>query len=155
MKIGEVAQRVGVSISALRMYEQRGLIEAARSQGGTRHYDEENVGRFRAIVTLTRAEVSIDALARLARIRPENASGNGASRQVEAALTEMEAEMEARLKLLQSAHTDLRRAKQRLAGCHGCPKKPTRLNCIGCAVADQLQECQVMRIVWDQAPDDV
>lgn len=153
MKIGEVARRVGVSISALRMYEQRGLIEAVCSQGGTRHYDEENLERFRAIVSLTHADVSIDALARLARIRMENTTGDSASRQVEAALTEMEAEMQARLKLLESTYADLRLAKQRLAGCHGCRKTPTRLNCNGCAVADGLQECKVMRIVWDETDD--
>ncbi|MDP2795258.1 MAG: MerR family transcriptional regulator, partial [Sulfurisoma sp.] len=150
---GEVAQRVGVSVSALRLYEQRGLIEAGRSEGGTRHFSEEDVERFRAIVGLTRAEVSIDALARLARIRSENRSGDAASRRVEEVLTEVEADLAARLKRLQSARTDLRRAKQRLVGCHDCPKRPTRSNCAGCPVADKLLECQVMRIVWDRAPN--
>lgn len=152
MKIGEVARRVGVSVSALRLYEQRGLIEAGRSGGGTRHYGEEDMERLQAIVSLTRAEVQIDPLTRLARIRSESSSGAVASRQVEATLSEVEAEIEARLKLLQSARTDIRRAKQQLTGCHGCQKRPTRRNCTGCPVADELLECQVMRIVWDQVP---
>lgn len=152
MKIGEVARRVGVSVSALRLYEQRGLIEAGRSEGGTRHYGEEDMERLQAIVSLTRAEVQIDPLTRLARIRSESSSGAVASRRVEATLSEVEAEIEARLKLLQSARADIRRAKQQLTGCHGCPKRPTRRNCTGCPVADELLECQVMRIVWDQVP---
>lgn len=152
MKIGEVAHRVGVSVSALRMYEQRGLIKAGRSEGGTRHYDEGDVKRFNAIVGLTHAEVSIDNLARLARIRVESASGDAASRRVEATLAEMEAEIEVHLKLLQSARADIRRAKQRLAGCHGCRKQPTRHNCTGCPVADKLLQCHVTHIVWDQGP---
>lgn len=155
MKIGEVAQRIGVSVSALRLYERRGLIEADRSEGGTRHYGEEDVERFQAIVSLTRAEVPIDPLARLARIRSESPSGAVASQRVEAVLTEVEAEIEARLKLLQSARADIRRAKQRLTGCHSCPQRPTRRNCTGCPVANELLECQVMRIVWDQVPRDV
>lgn len=155
MKIGELARRVGVSISALRLYEQKGLIEAGRSEGGTRHYGQEDMARFKAIVSLTRAAVPIDSLTRIARIRPESASGAVAGRRVEAILADVEAEIEARLKLLQSARTDIRRAKQRLAGCRGCPKRPTRRNCTGCPVADELLECRVMRIVWDQEPKDV
>ena len=155
MKIGEIARRVGVSVSALRLYEQRGLIKAGRSEGGTRHYGEEDMKRFRAIVSLTRAEVPIDSLARLARIRVESSSGAVASRRVEAVLAEVEAEIEVRLKLLRSARADICRAKQHLTGCHGCPKRPTRRNCSGCPVADELLECQVMRIVWDQVPRDV
>lgn len=154
MKIGEVAQRVGVSVSTLRLYEQRGLIEASRSEGGTRHYNEEDAERFRAITSLTRAEVSIDALARLAEVRAKNASGDAASRQVEALLADIEAELQARIEQLQAAHSDLLRARERLVGCHDCRKKPDRQNCAGCPVAGELLECQVMRVVWDQAPDD-
>lgn len=155
MKIGELARRVGVSVSALRLYEQRGLIKAGRSEGGTRHYGEEDLERFRAIVSLTRVEVPIDPLARLACIRAESPSGDVASQRVEAVLAELEADMEMRLKLLQSARADIRRAKQHLTGCHGCPKCPTRQNCTGCPVAAELLACQVMRIVWDQVPKDV
>jgi len=155
MKIGELARRVGVSISALRLYEHRGLIEAGRSEGGTRHYSQEDMARFQAIVSLTRAEVPIDSLTRLARVRSESSSGAVASQRVEAILAEVEAEIEVRLKLLQSVRADIRHAKQRLAGCHGCPKRPTRRNCTGCPVADELLECQVMRIVWDQGRKDV
>ena len=154
MKIGEIAQRVGVSVSTLRLYEQRRLIESARSDGGTRHYTNEDEERFRAITSLTRADVSIETLARLACIRASNSSGDSASRQVEEIVSDVDAELTARIQQLQSVRTDLRRAKQQLAGCHGCPKRPTRHNCSGCAVASDLLKCQVMRVVWDQAPGD-
>lgn len=154
MKIGEVSQRVGVSISALRLYEQRGLIEAGRSGGGTRHYSEADVERFRAIVGLTRAEVSIDALAHLAGIRAESPTGAAASRQVGETLGEIEAELLARIEQLHKAYSDLQLAKTKLAGCHGCRKRPTLRNCTGCEVADDLLKCSVMHIVWDQKSSD-
>lgn len=154
MKIGEVAQRVGVSISALRMYEQRGLIAADRSSRGTRQYGEEDVARFQAIVGLTRAEVPIETVARLARIRLANATGNAAGREVQTVLNEMEAAMAARLAVLQAALDDLRQAQGRLAGCQGCSRLPTRENCSDCTVADSLLACPVMRVVWDQASSD-
>ncbi len=38
MTIGEVADRTGVSVSALRYYEEEGLIAALRSSGGQRRF---------------------------------------------------------------------------------------------------------------------
>ncbi len=154
MKIGEIARRVGMSVSALRMYEQRGLIEAARSPGGTRHYGDEELERFLAIVALTSAEVSIDDLVRLARVRPEHVSGDAASRRVESIMAEVEAGLMARLERIQKALADLQQARRRLAGCHGCQHRPTRANCADCPVAAELLECPVMRVVWDQAVHD-
>lgn len=154
MKIGDIAKRVGVSVSTLRMYEQRGLFRTSRSAGGTRHYSEEDVARISAIVAMAQAEVPIDSLAALALIRPSHTSGDAASRAVESDLSVIEAALDERLKLLQSIRTDLRRARQRLAGCHGCRKRPLRKNCAPCSVAGDLLETRVMRIVWDQDPPD-
>ncbi len=150
MKIGEVAQRVGVSISTLRMYEERGLILAGRSPRGTRHYGEEELARFQAIVGLIHAGVPIETLAQLASIRLGNPTGDSAGHQVEAVLKEMQAGLTARIEILRTALTDLRSAQDRLAGCHGCPIRPTRENCAACPVADKLLACSVMHVVWDQ-----
>lgn len=43
MKIGEVAVRAGVSVDALRFYEEKGLIKPLRTANGYRHYPEETL----------------------------------------------------------------------------------------------------------------
>lgn len=43
MKIGEVAVRAGVSVDALRFYEEKGLIKPQRSANGYRHYPDETL----------------------------------------------------------------------------------------------------------------
>ncbi|MFB9834664.1 MerR family transcriptional regulator [Actinoallomurus acaciae] len=43
MRIGELAERAGVSARALRYYEQQGLISARRGTNGYRQYDESDV----------------------------------------------------------------------------------------------------------------
>jgi DNA-binding transcriptional MerR regulator len=154
VKIGAIAQRVGVSVSALRLYEQRGLVATDRSPGGTRQYGEEELERFHAIVGLTRAEVRIEDLARLAGARSANSSGDTASRQVEDILAEVEAGLTTRLERLQNALLDIQQARSRLEGCHGCSRRPTRELCAGCPVADKLLACSVMRVVWDQGTRD-
>lgn len=49
MRIGELAARAGVSVRALRYYEEQGLLHSERTAGGQRDYEEaavERVGFF-------------------------------------------------------------------------------------------------------------
>ena len=46
LSIGEVAQRAGLATSALRYYEQEGLITAVRSSGGQRRYHRSVLRRL-------------------------------------------------------------------------------------------------------------
>ncbi|WP_280396684.1 MerR family transcriptional regulator [Nocardia carnea] len=45
MRIGELAQRTGVSERSLRYYEEQGLLTAQRTPGGHRDYPEQAVDR--------------------------------------------------------------------------------------------------------------
>ncbi|MEV6622334.1 MerR family transcriptional regulator [Amycolatopsis sp. NPDC051106] len=43
MRIGELAEKTGVSVRALRYYEEQGMLVPERSAGGHRHYSERGV----------------------------------------------------------------------------------------------------------------
>jgi DNA-binding transcriptional MerR regulator len=45
MRIGELAERTGVSVRALRYYEEQGLLTPERSESGQRHYSDKAVDR--------------------------------------------------------------------------------------------------------------
>lgn len=49
MRIGEVARQAGVSVRALRYYEEQDLLQAERSSGGQRRYQDSAVDRVRLI----------------------------------------------------------------------------------------------------------
>lgn len=49
MRIGEVAERAGVSTRALRYYEEQGLLESDRTSSGQRSYAEAAVERVQLI----------------------------------------------------------------------------------------------------------
>ncbi|PXX66881.1 DNA-binding transcriptional MerR regulator [Nocardia tenerifensis] len=49
MRIGELAERTGVSVRSLRYYEAKGLLTAERTSGGQREYAESAVDRVRRI----------------------------------------------------------------------------------------------------------
>ncbi|MFG2004924.1 MerR family transcriptional regulator [Spirillospora sp. NPDC048911] len=52
MRIGELATRSGVSVRALRYYEEQELLESSRTSGGQREYPEGAVDRVRLIQQL-------------------------------------------------------------------------------------------------------
>ncbi|GLZ62555.1 MerR family transcriptional regulator [Micromonospora sp. NBRC 107095] len=58
MRIGELATKTGVSVRALRYYEEQGLLTAARSGGGQRHYLDEAIDRVYLIQMLYAAGLS-------------------------------------------------------------------------------------------------
>ncbi|MGS2587436.1 MerR family transcriptional regulator [Streptomyces hebeiensis] len=58
MRIGELAKRTGVSVRALRYYEEQRLLPSDRSPGGQRHYPEQAVERVRMIQQLYGAGLS-------------------------------------------------------------------------------------------------
>ena len=65
MRIGEVARRSGVSVRALRYYEQQGLLSSARTSGGQRDYGDDAVGRVRFFQQLYAAGLSSRRIAEL------------------------------------------------------------------------------------------
>jgi MerR family redox-sensitive transcriptional activator SoxR len=67
--IGELAQRSGIAASALRFYEEQGLIRSERSAGGRRHYERAVLRRVAFIgaaqnvgLTLEQIRAALDSL---------------------------------------------------------------------------------------------
>jgi DNA-binding transcriptional MerR regulator len=58
MRIGELAARVGVSVRALRYYEEQRLLASVRSPSGQRQYPESAVDRVQLIQQLYAAGLS-------------------------------------------------------------------------------------------------
>ncbi|MEV0350722.1 MerR family transcriptional regulator [Nonomuraea sp. NPDC050680] len=58
MRIGELAARSGVSVRALRYYEEQGLLAAYRSASGQRRYPEAAADRVQLIQMLYAAGLS-------------------------------------------------------------------------------------------------
>ncbi|WP_405592734.1 MerR family transcriptional regulator [Streptomyces sp. NBC_01190] len=63
MRIGELAQRAGVSVRSVRYYEQQGLLTSTRSPSGQRHYTESEVERVGFIQRLYAAGLSSRTIA--------------------------------------------------------------------------------------------
>ncbi|NRQ32785.1 MerR family transcriptional regulator [Nonomuraea sp. NN258] len=65
MRIGELAAKTGVSVRALRYYEEQHLLVAERSASGQRHYPEDAVERVWLIQQLYAAGLASKSMADL------------------------------------------------------------------------------------------
>lgn len=65
MRLGELAERAGVSARALRYYEEQGLLDARRTASGQRVYPESAVDRVRLIQQLYTAGLASPLIATL------------------------------------------------------------------------------------------
>jgi MerR family redox-sensitive transcriptional activator SoxR len=63
MTIGEVARRSGVATSALRFYEERGLLLAERNAAGHRRYGRAVIRRVAFIVFAQRVGLTLEEIA--------------------------------------------------------------------------------------------
>jgi MerR family transcriptional regulator, redox-sensitive transcriptional activator SoxR len=127
LTIGALSDRTGVAPSALRFYEDEGLIHATRTPGGQRRYHREELRRVSFIrvaqqVGLSLAEIS-DALASL----PESRTPN--KRDWERLSASWRPRLDAQIQMLE-------RLRDRLHTCIGC----------GCL---SLRVCHLMN------PDDI
>ena len=78
LPIGELARRTGLSVSAIRFYEERGLIEALRTSGNQRRFLRGDIRRLSFILIAQRLGLSLaeieEALAGLPQGRTPNAA---------------------------------------------------------------------------------
>ncbi len=74
LTIGEVAQRSGVAASALRFYEERGLIASGRAGSGHRRFSRSVLRRIAFIVFAQRVGLSLEEIgSELAKLPPDRA----------------------------------------------------------------------------------
>jgi MerR family redox-sensitive transcriptional activator SoxR len=62
LSIGEVAERTGVATSALRFYEQEGLVRSVRSGGGQRRYERDVLRRVAFVRVAQRVGLTLDEI---------------------------------------------------------------------------------------------
>ena len=70
--ISVAAELAGLAVPTLRLYEQHGLIEPARTNGGTRRYSDADIGRLLRVKELVDSGVTLAATARVLNLEDDN-----------------------------------------------------------------------------------
>ncbi len=70
--ISVAAELAGVHPQTLRIYERKGLVDPARTVGGSRRYSERDIERLRRIHELTAAGLNLEGVRRVITLEDEN-----------------------------------------------------------------------------------
>lgn len=65
LKIGELAEKAGVSVRALRYYEEKGVLHPDRTHSGYRVFDDADVQTVDHIQTLLAAGLGLDLIGQI------------------------------------------------------------------------------------------
>jgi MerR family redox-sensitive transcriptional activator SoxR len=111
LSIGELARRTGLSVSAIRFYESRGLVRAIRTSGNQRRFLRSDIRRLSfALIAqqlgLTLAEIEAELLTLPLDRAPTQGDWRRISQHIRGVL-------DARIAMLQ-------RTRDKLDGCIGC-----------------------------------
>ena len=94
--ISVAAELAGLPLPTLRLYEQRGLVTPARTDGGTRRYSDADVSRIQRIASLLEGGVTLAGAGMVLDLEDDNA------------------DLTARNKSLQARNTALSKDNERL-----------------------------------------
>ncbi len=111
LTIGEIARRTGLSVSAIRFYEARGLVSAIRTSGNQRRFLRSDIRRLSFALIAQRPGLSLTDIGAALASLPD---GRAPTQQDWA---EMSKRMRARL---DEQIAMLERMRERLDGCIGC-----------------------------------
>ena len=70
--ISVAAELAGVHPQTLRIYERKGLVDPARTGGGSRRYSDRDIARLRRIQELTAAGLNLEGVRRVMALEDEN-----------------------------------------------------------------------------------
>ncbi|SIO18017.1 transcriptional regulator, MerR family [Parasphingorhabdus marina DSM 22363] len=111
LTIGQLAARTGLSVSAIRFYEDKGLVEPFRSGGNQRRFLRSDIRRLSFVLIAQQLGLSISEIeSQLARL-PHGRTPTAADwRKISKAMR----------KVIDRRITELERTRERLDGCIGC-----------------------------------
>lgn len=111
LTIGNVAARTGLAVSAIRFYEDKGLVEPIRSAGGQRRFLRADLRRLSFILIAQQLGLSIGEIGALLKELPQGRTPTKAD------WTRISRAIRGRI---DARIVELERTRDRLDGCIGC-----------------------------------
>ena len=130
LSIGDLARRTGLTVSAIRFYEEKGLVEAHRTAGNQRRFPRSDIRRLSFILIAQRLGLALAEIEEALSGLPQGRTPNAAD------WKRISAKVRSRI---DAQITALEKVRESLDGCIGC----------GCL---SLKKCALYN-VQDEAAD--
>ena len=130
LSIGDLARRTGLTVSAIRFYEEKGLVEAHRTAGNQRRFPRSDIRRLSFILIAQRLGLTLAEIEEALSGLPQGRTPNAAD------WKRISAKVRSRI---DAQITALEKVRESLDGCIGC----------GCL---SLKKCALYN-VQDEAAD--
>lgn len=132
LKIGDLGRKTGKSLRALRLYEEFGLLRAARSVGGFRLYGADQVARVYWIAKLQDMGFTLPQIQKLIQTVESAANGPGAMLSLREMFRGRLAATRSQVERLLQLERDLGESLAYLEGCRGCTDEHEVGDCAAC-----------------------
>lgn len=149
-KIGEAADFLGTTVRTIRFYEEKGLLQPLRTDGGTRLYGRSHISRLKSILHLAESGFSIESIRLIASIRETCKTGDESSKKVTAILDGEIEKISVKIRGLRNLKDAIAQAKAAVRKCQGCKNKPTSHGCPTCPVITRANSVELLNLIWDQ-----
>jgi MerR family Zn(II)-responsive transcriptional regulator of zntA len=135
MRIGDLAKKAGTTMRTIRYYEQMGLIApVARTKGGFRLYEEDEVRKLRVIKNLQHLDTPLAQVKAFFDERQHGRIASEVAPGIASLLQRQLEEMEGRITQYQAMQASLRETIEILQCCSECPLEPGPDVCSRCPV---------------------
>ena len=109
--IGDLARRTGLSVSAIRFYETRGLVSPYRNAGGQRRFEPSDIRRLSFVLIAQKLGLTLEEISAALSSLPKNRTPT--KRDWEKLSKAMRSTLDERIAMMT-------RLRDRLDGCIGC-----------------------------------
>ncbi len=138
VQIGDLAKQAGISVRAVRYYEELGLIvPAAHSTGGFRLYGEENLKRLRVINVLKELGLTLGEIREILLAKKQSCGDHEAVKFLQGVFKEKLGLVESKIEVLNKMRAELANALRILDSCQCCDHK-VLLDAICCSNCSNL-----------------
>ncbi|WP_164989146.1 MerR family transcriptional regulator [Roseovarius sp. A46] len=152
MKIGELARRSRLSERSLRHYEDLGILNPERSDGGTRTYGERDVVLAKLIQNMRDLDIPLEVIASIAGVRAHHSTGAGSSQEVTARLGELSDTLMLMARLAIELQGEVNSVLSAVNECRGCKNKPSRSGCPTCPMNTVSETSPLADMIWRGEP---
>ncbi len=149
LKIGEVAELLGITVRTIRYYEEEELLEPYRTNGGTRLYSEQHIMRLKAILHLVDNGFPLEVIRLIGKTRETCVTGNEGSKEVSNIIGDSIADIEEKINNLKILKSELAAAKKQVEKCKGCKNEPSSEGCPTCPVNKNINKIEILNLVWE------